>query len=265
MYRPFAALIAAGFAMAGPAFAEGCTGAGEQCSIAAHDSAQPVLRGELDAAIHDYLIAHPEVLVEVQRSLLAKQAEERQAKTKSAIEENRAALIADAADPEMGNPNGDVTIVEFFDNQCPFCKLLAPSLDQLVSSDHNLRIVLKEFPILGPGSDISARYALAAKRQGKYAPFHAALMADATPETKLAEPRILEIAASLDLDLARLKEDIQAPEIMDQIQRDRALAQTIGVMATPGLVIGDTVRSGAMPLNDLTEAIRAARAGGQGN
>jgi protein-disulfide isomerase len=264
MRRPLIALICTALMSTGlalkPAFADSCAEAGGLCSVADHDAAQPVLHGELGAAIRDYLIAHPEVLLEVQRALVAKQTEERQAKAKLAVTENRAALIADPADAEIGNSQGDITIVEFFDDQCPYCKALAPALDQLVSSDHNLRIVLKEFPILGPGSDIAARYALAVKRQGKYAAFHAALMADTTPESKLAEPRLLEIAATLDLDLVRLKQDVQAPEIADQIRRDYALARTIGITGTPGLVIGDTVQSGAMPLNDLIEAIRAARA-----
>ena len=263
MRRQLIPLLAAGLVLAGlvapPSFADSCSGVDGQCPVAEHQAAEPVLHGELGAEIHDYLLAHPEVLVEVQRALLAKQAEERQAKAKTAVAENHAALVADAGDFELGNPNGDVTIVEFFDNQCPYCKMLAPTLDQLVASDHDLRIVLKEFPILGPGSEISARYALAAKRQGKYAPFHAALIADKTPEGQLAEPRLLEIAASLGLDLDRLKQDSQAPEIMDQIQRARVLGRTVGVTGTPGLVIGDTVQSGAMPLDQLADAIRAAR------
>jgi protein-disulfide isomerase len=264
MRRPFIAFIAVALVSAGftstPSIADSCTDGSGQCSIADHEADQPVLHRELDAAIHDYLVAHPEVMLEVQRALMAKQTEARQAKAKTAVAENRAALFDDPADAVLGNPKGDVTIVEFFDNQCPYCKALAPSLDQLVSSDPNLRVVLKEFPILGPGSDIAARYALAVRRQGKYAEFHAALMADKTPESQLAEPRVLEIATSLQLDIPRLKQDAQSPEITGQIQRDYALARTIGITGTPGLVIGDTVQSGAMPVNELIEAIRIARA-----
>jgi len=264
LFRLFVAAVVLSSGLASsPSRAQSCSGDGAQCSVAEHEAERPVLHGEIDAAIHDYLVAHPEVLLEAQKALMTKQAEERQAKTAATLAENRAALLADPADGEIGNPHGDVTIVEFFDNQCPFCKALAPTLDQLVSSDRNIRIVLKEFPILGPGSDIAARYALAAKRQGKHAAFHAALMADTTPEGQLAEPRLLEIASSLNLDLARLKQDIQASEIQDQIQRARALAKTIGVTGTPGLVIGDTVQSGAMPLDELTKAISAARAQGR--
>lgn len=246
-----------------PGFAQTCTADGGQCPLAGHEADEPVRHSELDTAIHDYLVTHPEVLLEAQKALAAKQTEEREAKARAAIADNRAALVADPADGEFGNPHGDVTIVEFFDNQCPYCKALAPVLDQLVAADPNVRIVLKEFPILGPGSDLAARYALAVKRQGKYTAFHAALMADLTPEGQLAEPRLLEIAKSLGLDLDRLKQDISAPAFTEQTRRTIALARTVGVTGTPGLVIGTSVQSGAMPLDSLKEAVRNARSHGE--
>ena len=264
MRRPLIAFAVAcllfGSIVTTPSIAAGCADGTAQCPITEHDAEKPVLHSELDAAIHGYLLAHPEVLIEVQKALQTKQAEERGAKSKAAIVENRAALVADSRDFELGNPKGDVTIVEFFDNQCPYCKLLAPALDQLIASDPNLRIVLKEFPILGPGSEVAARYALAVKRQGKYAEFHAALLADKTAEGQLAEPRLLEIATSLGLNLDRLKTDAASPEIMNQIQHTRALGRLIGVTGTPGLVIGNTVESGLMPLDALTAAVHMARA-----
>ena len=223
---------------------------------AGSDDRQPVLKGDLDKLIHDYILAHPEVIAEAEKALLDR-------RVKDVLAANQAALTADPADGEIGNPKGDVTIVEFFDNECPFCKLMAPTLDQLVAKDGNIRIVLKEFAILGPGSDVAARYSLASLRQGRYAAFHAALMADKTPEHHLAEPHILDLAAAVGLDVAKLKQDAQAPEIAEQINRVRSLGRAIGISGTPGLVIGDTVQSGALPYDALVKAVAAVRAAKQ--
>lgn len=225
-------------------------------AAAGPDDRQPVLKGDLDRLIHDYIVSHPEVIAEAQKAMLERRA-------KDVVAANQAALTGDSADGEIGNPKGDVTIVEFFDNECPFCKLMAPALDQLAARDGNVRIVLKEFAILGPGSELAARYSLASLRQGRYAAFHAALMADKTPEHHLAEPHILELAAAVGLDVGKLKQDAQAPEIMDQINRTRTLGRAIGIAGTPGLVIGDTVLSGVLPYDALVKAVATVRAAKQ--
>ena len=214
---------------------------------------RPVLRDDLDGLIHDYLMAHPEVIAEAQKALLARRAHD-------VIAENKAALYADADSSVIGNPRGDVTIVEFFDDECPFCKLLAPTLNELIARDKNVRVILTEFPILGPGSEIAARYALASKKQGRYPAFHAALMADKSPEHSLTEAHILDIAGTLGLDVTRLKQDAQAPEIIFTLNRNRTLGKTIGFSGTPGLVIGETALSGAPPLDALVQAVASARA-----
>ncbi|TWB41029.1 DsbA family protein [Nitrospirillum pindoramense] len=259
---PVSAVIAAGMGL----LLAGCgatpsTCAGGFCPLpAAADSAEAVRQGDLGRGIRDYLLAHPEVLLEAQQALAAKQAADRQAQARALVARNHDALVADPEDPEMGNPRGDVTIVEFFDDECPYCKMMAPTLEALIRTDPGVRVVLKDIAILGPGSEVAARYALAAKRQGKYAAFHAALMADKTPEHQLTEAHLLEIAARLNLDTARLARDIQAPEIMGRAGRNRALAQAIGVTATPGLVIGDSVQTGALTPDALAKAVAAARA-----
>ncbi|MEC4590289.1 MULTISPECIES: DsbA family protein [Nitrospirillum] len=215
---------------------------------------------DLDTRIHAYLLAHPEVLTEMQQALAAKQAAERDAQTRATLAANHDALLADAGDTILGNPKGDVTIVEFFDDECPYCKMMAPTLEAVVKTDPGVRVVLKELAVLGPGSEIAARYALAAQQQGKYLVLHAALMADKTPEHQLTEARVKEIAAGVGLDTARLERDGQSADIVVRLQRTRALAQTIGIRGTPGLVIGDTVHSGAMTPDALVKAIAAARA-----
>lgn len=237
-----------------------CSGTGTgQCNIALHDADEPVRRGEFASLLKAYLDDHPEIVADMTQKLRAKQVAERQAKGQQALAESRAEVFEDSADPVIGNPKGDVTLVEFFDNECPFCKKLSPTLEQLISKDSGVKVVLKEYPILGPGSETSARYALAAIRQGKYAEFHGALMADKTPEHQLAEPRILEIAANAGLDVARLKKDAEGPEIVNRIESNRALARKLTLSGTPGLVIGSRIESGALPLEVLEQAVAEER------
>jgi protein-disulfide isomerase len=236
-----------------------CAGAGGQCSVAQHDANEPMRRGDFEAMLKAYFDEHPEIIAEVSQKLRAKQLAERQAQGKKALAENRSELFGEASDPVIGNPLGDVTLVEFFDNECPYCKKLSPAIEKLVSEDSGVRVVLKEFPILGPGSEISARYALAAIDQGKYAQFHSALMEDKTPEHQLAEPHILEIAAKAGLDVERLKKDAAQPAITARIEANRTLARKLTISGTPGLVIGDKIESGALTIESLRQAVIESR------
>ena len=237
-----------------------CAGSNSgQCSVARHDANEPVRRGDFEPMLKAYIDDHPEIVLEMNQKLRLKQMAERQAKGEKALIESRSEVFEDAADPVLGNPKGDVTVVEFFDNECPFCKKLSPTLEQLVAKDSGVRVVLKEYPILGPGSEIAAKYALAALRQGKYTAFHDALMADKTPEHQLAEPHILEIAAGAGLDLARLKKDASAPEIAGQIDVNRNLARKLTITATPGLIVGGKIQSGALSLEALQQAVADER------
>ena len=251
------AVVLAGCAPAGPDM--DCAGSGGQCSVAQHDAGEPVRHGDFEAMLKAYFDEHPEIIAEVSQKLRAKQLAERQAQGQKALAENRSQLFEDHSDPVIGNPRGDVTLVEFFDNECPFCKKLSPAIDKLVSEDSGVRVVLKEFPILGPGSETSARYALAAIGQGKYTQFHSALMEDKTPEHQLAEPRILEIAAKAGLDVERLKRDAAQPAITAHIEANRSLARKLTISGTPGLVIGDKIESGALTLESLRQAVSEMR------
>jgi protein-disulfide isomerase len=217
-------------------------------------------RDAMDTTIHDYLTRHPEVLMEMSQALQAKQQAAAAERAKQGIERNRAALFSNPADPVAGNPAASVTIVEFFDAECPFCKKVAPDLARLVAEDPDVRLVFKEYPILGPGSFVAAKAALASMAQGKYEAFHNALMADQTPEHQLAEPRIMAIARSVGLDVKRLKDDMGAGEIETAINGNRALAQAVGITGTPGLIIGDKMVPGAMPYDALKQAVKSVRA-----
>ena len=206
--------------------------------------------------IRDYLIEHPEVLIEAQQALRAKRAEQEAAQARRAVHELRDALLSDPEAPVAGNPDGAVTLVEFFDYRCGYCRRVKPTLETLIAENDDLRLVYKEFPILGPESDLAARAALAARAQGLYGPLHAALM-DADSEFDLAG--ILEIARSVGLDPARLESDMDDPAFDELIARNGALAQALGIRGTPGFVIGERVIGGMLPLDEFRAVIADAR------
>lgn len=214
----------------------------------------------LGQQIHDYLVAHPEVITEAQQTANKRQAVERQAAFKQALAANRNAVYSDPADPVIGNPHGDVTIVEFYDPDCPFCRSLAPALFQLVAEDHGVRLIIKDYPILGPGSELASRYALASIKQGKYAEFHKALMASKLPEHELDQVKIEGFAAAAGLDIARLRGDAADPAITQKINANRELARTLTIVGTPGLIVADQLQGGAAPLEAIKKFVADARA-----
>jgi len=240
-----------------------CPGGPNGCSVADHNAmtgALPPVAVDVSQQIHDYILAHPEVIAEAQRGLATRQAAERQVQAKKVLADNHDAVFADPADPVLGNPKGDVTIVEFYDLDCPFCRALAPSLRQLIDEDHGVRLVLKDYPILGPGSELAARYALAAIKQGKYAVFHETVLASKLPEHQLDEGKILGFAAAAGLDIARLKTDAADPTLSKRIADNRALASKLGIAGTPGLIVEDQIQGGALSLDALKKLLADARA-----
>lgn len=214
---------------------------------------------KIAAWVHD----HPKDIMESVQAYQMEQRTKQQAaaqeKARLGIAENHDALYSDPSDPVVGT--GNVTVVEFFDAECPYCKRIAPDLARLIAENRDVRIVFKEYPILGPGSVVAAKAALAALKQGKYDAFHTALMADQTPEHQLAEPRIMEIAKAVGLNVVGLKADMQDPAIEAKINKNIALAQALGVRGTPGLIIGDQLSPGALPYPALAQAVANARNG----
>ena len=165
-------------------------------------------------------------------------------------------------DPEAlvaGNPQGDITIVEFFDYNCPYCRGVASVLDELIQTDPNIRLVYKEFPILGPNSTFAARAALAARNQGKYLDFHSAMMMG---RRVADESTVLEFARIVGLDIDLLKTDMEDPAIGAILQRNLSLAEALQIRATPTFVIADEIYSGAAELADFQRVVAAARDSG---
>ena len=216
-------------------------------------------RRKIETVVQDYLTEHPEVIMEAIRELQRRQTV---AQMLPAIERYRSYLETDSDAPVLGNPDGDVTIVEFFDYRCGFCRRHYPAVMKLVKEDGNIRLMPKQFPILDgndakPLSMLSAKAALAAHKQGRFAEFHAAMM---TTGSQVTEDSIYQVAAKVGLDVAQLKADMGDKLIEKRITNTLAIGQDIGFSGTPGYIIGRDVVLGAEGYDRLKEAIERARA-----
>ena len=169
---------------------------------------------------------------------------------------NKDALFNDPDSPVAGNPMGDVTVVEFFDYHCPYCKAVAAPLNQLIQEDKGVRLVLKEFPILGEDSILASHAALASVGQGKYWAFHQALMEH---RGKFDMDVIKSIATKVGIDPVKLEADMGQQQIEPMISANHTLARTLDLNATPTFIIGDQVIEGAVPLERLKEIIKQVR------
>jgi protein-disulfide isomerase len=165
-------------------------------------------------------------------------------------------LLNDPNSPVSGNLDGDVTVVEFFDYRCGYCKRVAGAVSQLQKDDPNVRVVYKDFPILGEASELAARAALASKTQGKHLAFHEALLAS---KSELTQETIFAIAKQVGLDPDQLNKGMQDPTIRTIIEHNRALARELGINGTPGFIVGTELVPGALELKDLKNLVRQVR------
>ena len=216
----------------------------------------PEQRRAIEAIIHDYMMQNPDVLIDALREAEAKASSDADVKAAQVLRDRRHEVFDDPATPVGGNPQGDVTIVEFFDYRCPYCKQVHPAIQKLLDQDRKLRFVYKEFPVLGEQSDIAARAALAARLQGKYEPLHNAMMA---AKGQITEEVVYRLAGSVGLDVDRLKRDMTDPEIDRALSANRSLAKALDLRGTPGFVIGDHVIPGAIDLDALKTMVADAR------
>ena len=228
-------------------------GRAEQPSIPALD------RDAIGKIIREYLVEHPEVIEEAMQVLRERQKLAQRKRAGAAIVENGEALRAHPMSPVSGNAGGDVTVVEFFDYQCGYCKRSLRSVMDLLAADGQVRMVWKEFPILGPVSRFAARAAMAANRQGRYHEFHVAVMG---ARGKLTEDRVIRIATDIGLDVERLRRDMGDPAIEGYLNETAQLARKLGIRGTPAFVIGDTLVPGAADGARLKEIVADARSGG---
>jgi len=204
--------------------------------------------------VHDYIMEHPDVILDAVNQYQQKSMEEKQ---KAAVETNREFLFSDERSPVIGNPKGDVTIVEFFDYNCGYCKRVLPAVQELIKEDKGLKVVFKDIPILGPSSETAAKWALAAQRHNKYFEFHQALMSHKGPIT---DETLTKVATDLELDPARLKKDAETTDVLLQIERNRSLFSQMGFGGTPAFIIGEEIVPGAVSKDEMQKLIQQARA-----
>lgn len=201
------------------------------------------------------ILANPEILPEAIDILQRRQEELQNASLAQVLSSRRELLERDPNAPVLGNPDGDVTVVEFFDYNCPYCKQAAPILKALIEQDNGVRLVYREWPILSEGSVFATRAALASRQQGKYEEFHWALMA--LPRAN--ENSVLSAAESIGLDIEKLLSDMEAPEIDEHIALSMRLTQELGFQGTPSFVIGDAVAPGLIQLDQMRIMVEEAR------
>lgn len=227
-----------------------------QSQSVAMDDAQ---RTAIEGVVRDYLMKNPEIILQAVESLQQREKMAEAERAKKALVDNQQALTRSPADPVAGNPQGDVTVVEFFDYQCGYCKAVQADTQRLIKDDPKLRFVFKELPILGPASVVASKAALASKAQGKYLDFHNALMAQ---RGQLDEDVILRLAKSVGIDTDRLKKDMESRDVLSVIAANQALAEQLGIHGTPGFVFGTELVPGAIKLDDMKRLVAATRAKG---
>jgi len=217
-------------------------------------------RGEIEKIVRDYLLKHPEVLQEVMQELEKKQQTAEAEKARSAVKTHAEALFNSPRQVTLGNPQGDVTFVEFFDYNCGYCKRALGDMTALMSKDPKLKVVLKEFPVLGPGSVEAAQVAVAVRMQDKsgkkYMEFHQKMLLGRGQADKA---RALAVAKEIGLDMTRMEKDLKSEEITATLQESAKLAEALGLNGTPSYVIGNDVVIGAVGLDALGRKVEAAR------
>jgi len=217
-------------------------------------------REEIGKIIKDYLLTHPEVMQDVMAELEKRQQSADAEKHRAAVVENTATLFSSPHQVVLGNPQGNVTMVEFFDYNCGFCKRAMTDMLDLIKTDNNLKFVLKEFPVLGEGSVEAARVAVAARMQDangkKYIEFHQKLLGSRGGADKM---RALAVAKEVGFDMPRLERDMGSDEVKKTIEENMKLAEALGVSGTPSYVVGEEVVIGAVGLDALREKINAER------
>jgi protein-disulfide isomerase len=213
-------------------------------------------RAGIENVVHDYLLKHPDVIIQAVEAYQANVQADKDKAAQEQLTKRSADLLHDPATQVMGNVNSDCAIVEFFDNQCPYCQANEPELQKLLKQDSRVRLVLKEFPILGPTSLVASKAALASVKQGKYQQFHEALLAHKGHYDKAAV--VDDIAKSVGLNLDQLHKDMESPEIAAEIDHNLDLGRALDITGTPGFVIGAQIVSGASSVDELKKYVADA-------
>ncbi|MDO9412461.1 MAG: DsbA family protein [Pseudolabrys sp.] len=217
---------------------------------------------EIETILREYLLSHPELLQEVMAELEKKQAAGEAEKHQAAVKSNAQTIFSSPRQVNLGNPKGDVTFVEFFDYNCGYCKRAMMDMFALMKEDPKIKVVLKEFPVLGPGSVEAAQVGIAVNMQDKtgkkYVQFHEKLMGGRGQADKA---QALAVAKEIGMNMAQIEKDMTGPEVKETLQESFKLAEALGMNGTPSYVIGDSVVVGAVGLEALREKVNTARCG----
>lgn len=225
---------------------------------------------QIDQEIHAYLLAHPEILIDMSKKLQDKMAKEQSQKSVAAVKANADKLFNNANSPTAGDHAGVVTMVEFFDYQCVHCAKMHPVTQQLMKANPNIKVIYKEFPIFGKASEYAAAAALAANKQGKYVAMRNALFNSGDIEGKMTEAKVDAIAKKVGLNVVQMKQDMKSADVVVELKATRELAQALGLQGTPAFVIVPTNFAnvsdekitfipGGAPLETLQEAVNKAK------
>ena len=214
--------------------------------------AQSMTEDQIKQLALEAILENPDIIMQAV-AILQQREQERAASGANTV---RLQLESDPNAPNLGNPEGDVTVVEFFDYNCPYCRSAGQTLQALLAADANVRLIYREWPILGEDSVIAARAALAAREQGKYEAFHWALM---NGEGRVTEAVIFKVARDLGMDVAKLEADMVSPAVEAHIALSNALAQQLGFTGTPAFIVGDKTAPGMLSFDEITRLVADAR------
>lgn len=223
---------------------------------------------QVEQIVHDYLLAHPDILIQVSQKLQEQQMQQMQADAVKIINAESKTIFENTDSVVLGNPKGDVTLVEFFDYQCVHCSHMYPVIQDLIQKNPNLRVVLKEFPIFGGASQYAAMATLAAAKQGKAEALHDELFKSGLIEGKLTQAAVLKLAHKVGLNIKVLEKDMQDPSIKKEIDSNYQLARDLKIQGTPAFIVAPTANlvdgkitfiPGASSAEDLQAAVNKAK------
>lgn len=220
----------------------------------AQEAAAPLTKADVEKIVEEYLMNNGKVIMDSVDNYQRKSVQERSAE---GIKNNYDKLYKDADAPFLGNKDGDVVVVEFFDYNCGYCKRVLPEVQKLVDGDKNVKVVFIDFPILGPTSKTAAEWALAAHRQGKYFEFHSKMMEH---NGQIDDAALREVAKAAGLDVDKAAKDAQNSEIALHLEQNITLGRDVGVTGTPAFTVDDQFFGGAVPAEELEKAVKAVRA-----
>ena len=206
-------------------------------------------RTAIDAMVREYILANPEIIPEAINRLQEREVEK-------LLDSNRAEIETPFAGAWAGNADGDVVIVEFFDYACPYCRASKADVDRLLSEDKGLKVVYRDFPVLGPASDEAAMASLSAARQGRYKPFHDAMFAAGRP----SHEKLISTVRQARLNEVQTARDLTASSLKAELTKNLDLGRSLGLTGTPAYVIGNRILSGAVGYDEMKKAIAEARA-----